>query len=316
MRSNVSRSKSVPVHLGELMNWLGLALVSAACLGVYDVCKKLALRGTDVLTVLLASNLVGAAALAPLLGLSALAPEVATNLRVFVAILTPRELALVGAKSALVTASWICSFYGLQHLPLSIAAPLRATAPLFTLVGAYLLFDERLGRWDALGVAVLLVAYWSFSWVGRREGIHFERNRWVWLVGLGTLLGAASGLYDKYLLQRLALPPLATQVWFTLGNVALLLLLALARLRSQRTRPSVRLGPAVLGIGGFLLLADLAYFHALAQTDALISVISMVRRSNIVVSFCASIFLLREAQPGRKAGAVALVVFGLALLLL
>ena len=48
---------------------------------------------------------------------------------------------------------------------------------------------------------MLLGSYYLFSIIGRSEGVLFERNRWVWMLLAGTLVGAVSGLYDKHLLQ-------------------------------------------------------------------------------------------------------------------
>ena len=42
------------------------------------------------------------------------------------------------------------------------------------------------------------------------------------------------------------------------------------------------------------MLADFAYFYALHQPDAMVSVVSMVRRSSVVVSFLCGAVLFRE----------------------
>ncbi len=298
------------------MTWLVLALVSAFCLGIYDVSKKAALEDNAVLPVLLASTLVGLVLLAPVVLMTATSPYLSQHVGLYVEPLSRAQHPLVFGKAALVTASWVCNFFALKHLPISLAAPLRATAPLFTLAGAVVLFGERLTGAQWVAVLSILAAYWAFSLVGRLEGIQFSRNRWVWLLALGTLLGAASGLYDKHLLQAERIPPWSLQVWFTAYGALLQLALVLTvwwPRRRQTTPFRPRLW--IVGVGAFLLLADFAYFRALAEPGALVSVVSVVRRSNVVVSFTLGVILFREERPWAKAGALVGVLAGLSLLI-
>ena len=155
---------------------------------------------------------------------------------------------LVHAKAGIVTASWRLTFFAIKQLPLSIAAPVRATAPLFVLLGAVLLFGERPTALQWVGIGAIVASYFAFSVLGKAEGIHFGRDRWVWMLFAGMLVGACSGLYDKHLLQGAALPPMTLQLWFTLYNAALQGLLVAAlwwprRAHGSRFRPTLtRLG--------------------------------------------------------------------------
>ena len=294
------------------MHWLGLTLVSAVCLGLYDVSKKAALRDNPVLPVLLLSTLSG---LALLLLELALGAGLGDSVRFRIEPLGARQHALVFAKSMIVTTSWVCTFLAIKHLPLSLATPIRATAPLFTVLGALVLFGERPVGLQWLGIAVLLAAYLAFSAIGRAEGIAFRSDRWVAFLFLGTLIGSASGLYDKYLLQEVALPPFTLQFWFTLYGAVLqaALVLGVARWRGSMAPLEPRWW--IVGIGWLLIVADQFYFQAVASDGALISVVSVVRRSNVVVSFALGACLFRERLLRQKALALAGVILGLLLLL-
>ena len=37
---------------------------------------------------------------------------------------------------------------------------------------------------------------------GRREGIDFKHNKWIFFLVIAALLGAVSGLFDKYLMAN------------------------------------------------------------------------------------------------------------------
>lgn len=297
------------------MTWLLLAILSALFLGLYDVAKKASLEANAVLPVLLACSLVGAALVLPVGLLSWIAPETARAAGVLVEPLGLRAHALVLAKAGIVTTSWVLTFFAIKHLPISLAAPVRSTAPLFVLLGATFLFGERPTGAQWLGIGAILASYWAFSLLGKAEGIHFGRDRWVWLLLAGTVVGAASGLYDKHLLQRAGLPPVTLQLWFTLYNAALqALVVAVLWWPRRRASTPFRWRWSIVAVGALLLAADQLYFRSLAHAGALVSVVSIVRRSNVVVSFTVGSLAFRERNRLGKAGALAGVLVGLALL--
>ena len=187
------------------MNWIVASLVSALFLGVYDLCIKHAIRDNAVLPVLFFSTLTGATVWTVLLLAQAAHPGLLPAAFVTDPISPVQHLQLL-LKSAIVAASWIFTYFGLKHLPLSLASPIRATSPLWTLVGALLILGERPDGLQLLGVITTLAAFFGLSVAGRLEGVHFHRDKWVWFLIAGTMLGAVSSLYDKYLLGRANIP--------------------------------------------------------------------------------------------------------------
>jgi drug/metabolite transporter (DMT)-like permease len=218
-------------------------------------------------------------------------------------------------KAVIVTTSWVMAYSAVRHLPISIAGPLRATSPIFTVLGAILLFDESpsLAQWS--GMAVIFAGYVGFAWLGPKEGIHFRANRWVALLVGGTLVGAMSGLYDKYLLQGTTLRPTTLQFWFTAYNAVLQAILVWFWWWPKRNVAPFRFRPNAVWVGLFLLLADQLYFRALAIPDALVSVVSLTRRTSVLISFTVGGVLFREQLLRQKSLALALIVAGLLILL-
>jgi transporter family protein len=293
-----------------------LAVLSAVFLGLYDVGKKAAVQDNAVLPVLFACSSSGLVMLLPVLALSALAPETARQHGILLEAMTLQGHLLVLAKATIVTLSWVLTYFALKHLPISLASPVRASAPLFTLLGAITLFGERPTLRQGVGIAAILVAYWVFSIIGRSEGIRFGRNAWVWSLFLGTLVGAASSLYDKHLLQVVRLPAFTMQVWFTAYNT-LIQGLIVAFLwwprRAQIARFQFRW--TIVAVGTLLLLADFVYFRALALPGALVSVISALRRTNVVLSFAIGAAVFGERNRLPKAIALAGILLGVFLIL-
>jgi drug/metabolite transporter (DMT)-like permease len=295
------------------VSWLLLSIGSALLLGLYDYFKKVALRGNAVMPVLSGGVAAGAVVWLPLVLWSAGAPHTLPTDALRVTGLPWASHGLLLAKAALVGSSWLLGYYGIKSLPLSVASPIRATGPLWTITFAVLLFQESPTAKQWLGVFLVLLAFFGFTFVGRREGIHFHRHTGVWFMIGATLLGAASSLFDKYLLQTAHLTPCQVQAWFTI-YLSLLLAPALGYWLRLKDRHPCHWHWAIPVIGITLLGADMLYFTAIAQPGALISLVSPVRRSSVIVSFLLGILLFREKQLGPKAICVAGIITGVVLL--
>jgi bacterial/archaeal transporter family protein len=295
------------------VSWLLLTIASAFLLGLYDYLKKVALSDNAVMPALFGSVATGALVWLPFIAWSAFSPDTLPLELFHVSAISWHGHLLLFAKAALVGASWLCGYYGLEALPLSVAAPIRATAPLWTITMAILLFNESPSAKQVTGMAVIFISFFAFTLVSRREGIRFVRDKAVFYMIAATLLGAASSLYDKFLLQNTRLTPGQVQAWFSVYTALLMtppLLLWLCR----RKRHPFHWRWSIPLIGLTLLAADLLYFTAIAQPGALISLISPVRRSSVVVSFLLGIIVLREKQVGPKGWCVAGIVTGVILL--
>lgn len=295
------------------MSWLLLSLASAFLLGFYDYFKKVALHDNAVLPVLFGSVAAGAVVWLPFVLWSAVAPDTLPTEFLHVTGVSARGHLMLFAKAALVGASWLCGYIGIKSLPLSIATPIRATGPLWTILMAVLLFRESPTPRQWIGVAILLISFFAFTFVGRREGIHFHRNKAVFFMIAATLLGAASSLYDKFLLQTADLTPSQVQAWFTIYTT-LILLPPLGLWMTWRNRHPFHWHWAIPVIGITLLAADILYFTAIAQPDALISLISPVRRASVIVSFLLGIFLFRERHIRSKGACIVGIITGVILL--
>jgi len=292
-----------------------LAVLSAVFLGLYDVAKKASVQDNAVLPVLLSCSASGLLVFLPVVALSLAAPASAIAHGLFVESMSTVGHLLVLAKAAVVTLSWVLTYFALKHLPISLAAPVRASAPLFTLLGAITLFGERPSARQGVGIAVILFAYWIFSLIGKTEGIRFSRNAWVWSLFAGTLVGAASGLYDKHLLQVAKLPALSMQLWFTVYGTLIQAAIVAFLWWPQRARSTpFKFRPSILAVGILLVAADALYFRALAMPGALVSIVSTLRRTNVVLSFAIGALLFGDRNRLAKAAALAGILVGIFLI--
>jgi drug/metabolite transporter (DMT)-like permease len=288
--------------------WIPLILASALLLAFYDVTRKHSVRENAVMPVLFLSVLAG---LFFLVALLAATGELRPALT-----LTPHQHLLVFLKALATAAMWTCVFYAMRALPITIVSPIRNSAPFWTLLGGILLYGEVPGWGRAGGMALVLAGYVLFTFAGRAEGIRFSRHYGIGLVAIGTLLGAVTALYDKYLLQKQQLPPNTVQFWFAVWLVPLVAGMLLAQRRGQWARTAFTWRWSVPVVGILLVLSDWCYFHALACPDVAISVLSLVRRSSMVLTFAVGAVLFGEGNLRRKTTAMAFILAGVAMLCL
>lgn len=294
--------------------WVILALSSAFLLGIYEVFKKLSVDKNAVLPVLFLSTLTSAIIFLPLAIGSSVYPEFFKGIRLFIPDISLVEHGLILIKSSIVVSSWILAFFAVKHLPITIAAPIRATGPIWTLLGAIVIFGEHLNVFQWSGIAITLFFFFKLSTTGKLEGIHFQKNKWVMFIIGATLLGAASGLYDKFIMRRV--DRLAVQAWFSFYQVAILFpVLAITRWRlPKEERVPFQWRWTIPLIGLFLVLADFLYFNALTFEDSLISVISALRRGGVVISFILGAVVFHEKNLRKKGLYLAGILIGILLI--
>ena len=290
--------------------WLSLAFASAALLGLYDATKKKALTGNAVLPVLLLNTFFCSLFFLPAILSAECGFGWFDGTVLESSCGTLRAHGLVVLKSAIVLTSWIFGYFGMKHLPLTIVGPINATRPVLVLLGALLIFGERLNASQWAGVLLALVSLFLLGRSSRREGVDFAHNRWILCIAAAALTGAASGLYDKYIMTRL--DPVFVQSWYNLYQFLMMAIVVgiLWWPRRGHTTP-FRWSWAIPFISIFLSAADFAYLYALRDPDAMISVVSMIRRGSVVVSFLCGAALFHERNLRSKAVDLAFILVGM-----
>ena len=294
--------------------WILLAFVSALCLGGYDVSKKIALRDHRVIDVLTLSILISSLLLSLPLILSRLAPDLMFGTHFYVPKLDTQAHWLTLLKSCIVLSSWVFGYISLKQLPLSVVSPMQATRPMWTLVGALLIFGERLNTWQWVGILLAIGTIFAFSFrknpKSQIKNLKAQiGNHYYVALALAILLGACSGLYDKYLMRRF--DHNAVQVYYTFYQALMMVgVWTIDRyIRQRRNRYTESdnkqqltlrsLLPIAL-ISIFLVISDNVYMLALRDPDSLIAVVSTIRRGGAVIGFTYGLIFLKEKDPWKK----------------
>lgn len=296
--------------------WLILAFMSAALLGCYDSLKKQALKQNAVIPVLTLNTLFSSLIFLPFIVFSASGTIAADNM-FHVASGGWEMHRYIVLKSLIVLSSWILGYFGMKHLPLTIVGPINATRPVMVLVGALLVFGERLNGWQWMGVLLAVASFLLLSRSGKKEGIDFKHDHWIYMIVGAAALGAISGLYDKYLMAPVAeggvgLDRMMVQSWYNIYQLFMMtaMLLLLWWPKHQETTP-FHWSWSIVGVSLFLSTADFLYFYSLSLPTAMISIVSMIRRGSVVVSFLFGALFFHEKNLKAKAFDLALVLLGM-----
>ncbi|MDE5941491.1 MAG: EamA family transporter [Muribaculaceae bacterium] len=287
--------------------WILFAVCSALGLGLQDVMKKSSVRDNNVPVVLWFNTLFSCLLMSPVIislvsgGQIGLGESVTGHL-------------LIVLKAVIVLSSWILGYFAIKHLPLTIQGPINASRPVIVLVGALVIFGEKLNAMQWAGIILGFMSLYFISRLGAKEGFSFRNSRWLWMAIGATALGAVSGLYDKYLMQFYK--PLEVQAWYSFYQVVIMTLVVALMRRSGVSTVPFRWRWTIIGISLFLTGADLAYFYALSLPGSMISIISMIRRGSVIVSFCYGALILREKHVKAKLIDLALLLLSLMLLVI
>lgn len=301
--------------------WLICAFVSAALLGFYDVFKKRSLKENAVIPVLFLNTLFCSLIFLPfIIGSQCGVFETDSNFYIPPTDWATQKYVLI--KSLIVLSSWLFGYFGMKHLPITIVGPINATRPVMVLLGALLVFGERLNAYQWVGVILAVFSFFMLSRSGKKEGIDFKHDKWIYFVVLASVLGALSGLYDKYLMASpenggVGLDRMAVQSYYNIYQLLMMgaMTLLLWWPKRKQTTP-FRWDWCIILISVFLSAADFVYFYALSLDEAMISIVSMIRRGSVIVSFLFGAMMFREKNLRSKMFDLLLVLLGMLFLYL
>ncbi len=290
--------------------WMLFGISAGVLLGFYDYWTKKAMIGNGVVPVVFWSSICGA-----LLWLPAFFPVTAGfGFHVDVWRTGFYQQGVILIKGVAMTLSWLLAYYSVRELPMSFSGAVRASGPLWTLIGGMVVFGEYLSPLQMATVLVSILAYYFLSTVGRSEGIHMLRSLPVFLMLAATILSAVTTVYDKYMVQTLEMPIYAVQAWSALHRCILaLLMLAYIAWRGGRCRLNWSLSVPLVGVSW--VGAELLYFFAVMDPLANVTYLSIFRRTSLVVGFLLSVFLIGEKNVLRKAIIIGTIVLSTVVLI-
>ena len=296
--------------------WMYLGLLAALFLGLHNLCKKHAVQGNEVFPVLLGTITSGFLVLLPLYIGSVFYEDYMCRIGFYIANISWQTHGFIAIKSAIMASSWVLAYQALKHLPITIVTPIRSAGPFFTFIGAILIYQEQPKFLQWIGFFLIIGSVLLYSRIGKKEGINFKRNKWIFAIIGATFLGASSGLYDKFLIQNLELNPQTLQFWFSWYTVLILLvILSITWFPFKEKREAFTFRWTIIAVGILLVAADYFYFKALQDPEALIMLLSAIKRSQILIAVVVGGLVFKEKNKRKKLVPLAGIMIGVFLIL-
>lgn len=296
----------------RLMIWITLGIFSSLFLGFHEIFKKVSLSQNAVLPVLFFGSLATGIIFLPFLVLSRVIPGFCIQYGVFIPAQPADGHLYFLLKSCIVAFAWVFGYFSVKHLPVTLLAPLNASGPVWTMLGALLIYQERMNVLQWTGVAVSLAFYYALSFGGNIRGNEQGSKQWIFFAFLSILFNSASALLDKFLVRQY--DRIAMQAWFSVYTAIIFLVILLVITISRRqTIPVFHWRWAIVLIGVFLVVADFFYFKALSLPGSLVSVLIIVRRASAVVVFAAGAWYFKETSLRKRGLVLAGILIGVAL---
>ena len=291
--------------------WILLGIFSSILLGFHEIFKKASLYQNAVLPVLCISSLSNAFIFLPFLVVSRVSPDCSQIWHIFIPVSSVEGHMMFLLKSLIVSLAWLFGYFSVKHLPVTLLAPMNASGPVWTMLGAILIYGEQMNGMQWTGVAISIGFYFVLSLGGNIRGTDKRDARWIVFAFLSILFNSASALLDKYLVN--AYDRISMQAWFSIYTAAIFLIITLVVWYPRRQSSPFTLRWSIVLIGVFLVVADFFYFKALSYEGSLVSILIIVRRVSHVMVFAAGAMYFKETNIRRRGVVLAGILAGVLL---
>lgn len=186
----------------------------------------------------------------------------------------------------------------------------RGTSPLFTVIGAYLLFDETFSGIQWLGIAVLLAGIFGLA-IYNMIYLETARDTLNLALGLAVVTGLFVALYTTYDAYgiRAAENPFTFLAWFFMIDGFFMPIVAARRWHLMSVRPAI--GPLMLRglIGGFVAFFSFGAIMMATRLDK-VGEAAVLRETSTVFAALIGWLVLKETVGPRRIALMALIALG------
>jgi transporter family protein len=295
--------------------WLLLGVASSFFLGFHEIFKKVSLQRNAVLPVLFFASLTNAIFFLIFIGVSFILPDSSGSAFWFLPQMPIKAHVLFLLKSLIVSLAWLFGYFSVKNLPVTMLAPVNASGPVWTIIGAMAVYNERLNVVQWTGVIVSMAFYYWLSFSGNIKGQVKNAAKWLFFAFLSIIFNSASALLDKYLVTHYN--RMAMQAYFSVYTALLLgIILVITIKKAKNTLPPFFWRQAIPMIGLFLIAADYFYFYALSFEGAMVSILIIIRRASAIILFMAGTLYFRESNIRQRAIVLAGILTGVVLVVL
>jgi transporter family protein len=281
--------------------YIFVTLISAFLLGIYEVLKKVSLRKSNVYEVLFFYCLSGF-----VISLVFIKDAMSINLI---------DLMFVFLKSVIIVINWLLVLKAMEKLDVGIVAPFSLLTTVLVVFASHFIFNEQL-TWLHfasllfIGSGIILLTMLE----KKQDNSEKKENNYLYLIYLiiGNLLGVATALIDKYLLNIREMKSTSFLFWFMLFISVMYGIIYLFKNKRIEWK-KLKTNYWMIFTGASIALADITYYYAISMDNAQLSIISILRKTSVVVATILASIFLKEKHLIKKLLILLIMLMGVVL---
>lgn len=271
---------------------------SGILFGIWDICKKKALKDNNVLAVLAVYASISFAMLA-------------FNYKEAIPI-QGDIFGVIVLKTAIVYTAWLLMFTALKNLPISIVTPFNTLTPLCSIFLGIAVLGETLDGMQWIAIGIMFVSYYYISKVGKFEVKYIFKNKYFYFMLAGAFLNSISALIDKIVLVDIN--SVMLQFWFMLLMSIFYIISFVVYKYVMKQEVKFRFDSAIILMSILIVVADRIYFNALNIPSTPISLAMPLKSTSIVVSVIVGGLIFKEGNLKKKLMCTGLLLLGILIL--
>lgn len=281
------------------MAWVWLVLLYGALKGVRDVAKKKAVQKSGALDVLL---------LYTLLSFLLVLPDAKNAMG-----LTAPQLGLTAIKSFVIFVGWLCGFYALERMPVSLYGVLDLSQMLFTTLLGVICLGERM---LPAQIAGLVLVTGGLLMLRGRGGLQKSEPVPIKVIGMAMvcyLFNAISGTMDKVLMRDMTSSQL--QFWYMLFLCMWYAVYMLVRRIPFHWKNALK-NHWIWIMAILFVIGDRALFMANGMEGSRVTVMTLLKQIGCVVTIIGGRIVFKEKNIGYKLLCAGVVIAGIVIAVL
>ena len=284
--------------------WIVLVLIYGILKGVRDIAKKKALIISGVTEVLFVYTLLAFVFTVPTIG----------GIDGIVGV-PGREMGMIAFKSFIIFIAFLCSFYAIEKMPISLYGVLDLSRMLFAMILGVFVLKEHLKFTQVIAMILVAAGLLMLKYKPRavREGRQTaDKIPYVIyiLAFVSTFLNALSGMLDKILMGGGNITSGQLQFWYMLFMVLYYGIYVVVT-KCKINWKGVLKNPYVWLISILFVIADRCLFIANGYGASRVTVMTLLKQVCCIVTIAGGRFIFKEKNTLQRFVCAAVIIAGI-----
>ncbi len=296
------------------MLWISLVLIYGILKGIRDISKKKALEINNVVEVLFVYTL---------LSFLFVVPTLFTSEMRDVDPVSTRDMLLTMLKSFVIFIAFLCSFYAIEKMPISLYGVLDLSRMIFSMLLGVIILHETLGVFQWVGMLLvgggIVFLKYKPPFLKKKEISGNDKQSkavategvaalFVILAFVSTFLNGISGTMDKILTKTMTAAQL--QFWYTffmLVYYAAYVVITRTKIRWKSCLKNYHIW--IIAI--LFIIADKCLFVANQIPESSVTIMTLLKQVSVVIMIIGGRIIYKEKDTAYRMFCAAVVIAGI-----